>query len=586
MLQKFSLDPRVSQELRAQKKSIQLGLLCSGFSALLAAAMVPFIKFVVQAVEAKDATRLVQLSFAVIALFFVKYFFTRGQVFFLSKAATRLTSSLRIRLFQKIQRLPISYFHEKRAGAIQSVLTNDVNVYLSAVNVVRDSIDGPIKIICGVFMIFWLQPVLAAGAIVILPVIVMVIQRNSKKMRVAQMKVQQDLSNMSGMMQESLQGTRVIKAFAIEQETSDRFAQFVERSYESQMGAARRVATLKPMVELIGAVGIAVVLLLCAYLIQNLGLKNDVLTSFLFSLDLINQGAKNMGSLTQTNAQVTAAADRIYREVFDVEEPLADIKDAKTLATSNGRIEFKNVSFTYPDGTEALDNISFTIEPGESLALVGPSGSGKSTISDLILRFYDPSAGQILYDGTDLRELKTEWLRGQISVVPQQTFLFAGTLEDNIKLGAKSANHEDVLEACTHAHASFIETLPEKLQTEVGERGVRLSGGEAQRISIARAFIRKPKVLILDEATSNLDPISERAVSEALEDIMQGRTTLLIAHRLSTAVRATKIVMLRRGEVLEIGSFEQLMQQNGAFAAMYRAYSQAGAEELEAVLEG
>ena len=232
------------------------------------------------------------------------------------------------------------------------------------------------------------------------------------------------------------------------------------------------------------------------------------------------------------------------------------------------------MSFTYPDGTVALKSVSFDIEPGTSLALVGPSGAGKSTIADLLLRFYDPTEGRILFDGVDIRELKGQWYRAQIGVVPQQTFLFAGTIAENLRLGDPGASHEQIVKSAVAAHADvFIEQTPEKYETVLGERGVRLSGGEGQRIAIARALVRNPKVLLLDEATSNLDAQSERVVTAALEEIMQSRTTLFIAHRLTTAARATRIVVLRRGEVLETGSHDDLMEKGGAYASMFHAFT-------------
>jgi subfamily B ATP-binding cassette protein MsbA len=273
-------------------------------------------------------------------------------------------------------------------------------------------------------------------------------------------------------------------------------------------------------------------------------------------------------------AQVQAAVDRIYTEILEVEETISDQPDAKTLEKLVGRVEFKNVSFTYPDGTPALSNISFVIEPGTSIALVGPSGAGKSTIADLMLRFYDPTEGEILVDGVDIRELKGQWLRSQIGVVPQQTFLFAGTIEENLKLGDSAASMERLEEASKAANATqFIESTEDGFDTNLGERGVRLSGGEGQRLAIARALVKNPKMLLLDEATSNLDAHSEKIVTEALERAMSERTTLFIAHRLTTAARATKIVMLHHGEILEQGTHDELVEQNGAYAGMYRAFS-------------
>lgn len=567
-------DERLTRELRGQRRTIVLGLLCSGVASALTAALVPFIKLILEAVQKAQVSNLSWLSLGVIVLFGIKYWFTRGQVYYLSKAAAMLTSGLRIRLFRKLQALPISFFNDKRAGAIQSVLTNDVSVYQSAVGVVRDAIDGPVKIVLGCAMIIYIQWQLSIAAMLMLPILAIVVQRNGRKMRVAQANVQDDLGHLTAMMQESLQGTRVVKSFSAEERVAGLFETLVDRSLKSQLVAVRRIATLRPTVELIGAVALAIVVLLCGQLVARGQIAVPDLAAFIMGLDVINQGAKNLGSLNQTLAQVHAATDRIYREVLDVPEQHLEDPTAVVPTTVRGKIEFRNVSFAYPDGTQALTQVNFTIDPGTSLALVGPSGSGKSTIADLMLRFYDPTEGQILFDDVDIREVQVSWLRSQIGVVPQQTFLFAGSIADNIRLGAPQATDEEVSEAARMAHAeSFIGNMPRQYETELGERGVRVSGGEMQRIAIARALVRKPKMLLLDEATSSLDAHSEKAVQEALEEVMRGRTTLFIAHRLTSAARADRILMLRRGEVLEQGTHRELNEKDGPYAAMYRAFS-------------
>jgi ABC-type multidrug transport system fused ATPase/permease subunit len=259
---------------------------------------------------------------------------------------------------------------------------------------------------------------------------------------------------------------------------------------------------------------------------------------------------------------------------LDVPEEHIGSRSGQMIPEPQGRIEFKDVGFCYADGTRALDNVSFVIEPGSSLALVGPSGAGKSTIADLMLRFYDPTEGTITFDGVDYKDINVDWLRRQFGVVPQQTLLFAGTISDNLKLGAPDADEAKLFQALESANAKgFVEKAPDGIETFLGERGVRLSGGEGQRLAIARALVRDPVVMILDEATSNLDAHSEKIVTEALERVMQSRTTLFIAHRLTTAARASSIVMLRQGSILEKGTHDDLLKLQGAYAAMYQAYT-------------
>lgn len=514
------------------------------------------------------------MCLAIVGVYGLKYSFTRGQSLFLSRAASELAGELRVRMFRKIQRLPITYFNRTRSGEVQSILTNDVSVYQSAVTLIRDSLDGPVKAVSALAYIVYMQPALSLMAIGTFPIMWWFIQRNGRKMRAAQRAVQENLADVNAVAHEAIMGTRVVKAFAAEDRMVSLFEGKVRTALNSQIRAARRVASLRPMVELIGAVALALVLYVCGWLAFRGQLQISQIAALIFALDVINQGFRALGHVNNTYNQVQAASDRIYGQLLELPEEHAESKGTKTLPNPAGRVEFRNVWFRYPDGTEALRDVSFTLEPGTSLALVGPSGAGKSTIADLLLRFYDPSEGTILFDGVDLKELDQAWLRERIGVVPQQNFLFAGTLADNIRLGKEDASDTEIEEAGRIAHADvFVEKLPGAYGSTIGEGGIGLSGGERQRVAIARALVRQPTVLLLDEATSALDAHSEQAVQEALDEVMRQRTTLFIAHRLTTAARADRILVLRRGEVIEQGSHRELMAQDGAYAGMYRAFS-------------
>lgn len=517
--------------------------------------------------------RLGWICLAVVALFGLKYFFTRSQTFFLSLASTRLASDLRKQLYDKLQRLPTPYFTSKRSGSIQSVLTNDVNVYQTAVSLIRDSIDGPFKAVAALITIFLIQWQLALVALLFIPVLAWFVQRNGRKMKQDQGRVQEDLATLAGVTSEAIGGMRVVKAFAAEERMSEVYSGLVERSFQSQVRAIRRFAQLRPMVELVGALSLATILYICGHMARAGQLQISQIVALTLALDVINQGARALSNVNNTYNQVQAAADRIYREVLDVPEE-ENAPGGRILTDVVGRLTFENVTFEYPDGTKALDQVSFEIEPGTSLALVGPSGAGKSTLADLALRFYQPTTGRILLDGIDIREFDLTWYRRLFGVVPQQTFLFAGTIEENLRLGKPDASPDQFQRATRLAHADvFIDRAPERYQTLLGERGAKLSGGEGQRLAIARALLRDPKLLLLDEATSNLDAESERAVTEALDEVMQKRTTLFIAHRLTTAMRADRILVLRRGQVIEQGAPQALVQQDGVFAGMWRAFN-------------
>ncbi len=572
----LNFDPRVARELKAQKRTIVKALAYTLGTSIVANAMIPIVEYGVRFIRQKNFPGICWLALAVVGIFILKYFLTRGSIYFLTEAGLRIVSDLRVRLFDKLQRLPISYFNAKRSGEIQSVLTNDVQAYQSAVMIIRDSLDGPFKALIAICLVFYLSWQLALVSMVFVPLIAFVVNRSGRKVKRAQGDMQDATARLTAMTSEALQGTRIVRAFGAEDEMAKGYHSHVEDTFISSLQVTKRVASLRPLVELIGAVAIALVLVVSGYLAVHTDFEVEKMAALLFALDVINQGFRTIGYANNTYNQVLASTDRIYREVLDVPEAHEDSASPHDVLQSViGRVEFRGVSFTYPDGTIALEDVSFVIEAGQSLALVGPSGAGKSTVADLLLRFYEPTGGDIFLDGVNLKSLDVAWLRSLIGVVPQQTFLFAGTIADNIRMGKPDATSDEVEQAAKAAHCDvFIEPLPAVYETEIGESGVGLSGGERQRVAIARAIIRKPAILLLDEATSSLDAVSEKHVQEAFDTIMQDRTTLFIAHRLTTAARASRILMLRRGRVLEYGTHRELIEMNGAYAAMYQAFNE------------
>lgn len=594
----YKLDSRILSELRGQKRFITLGLACTIVTALLYGGTLALLKKCVEMIEsiareaglgeksnpvlqAQNLQILAWVCVAVVFNFLLRYFFTRGSVLYLNIASNRLTADLRRRLLTRLLRLPIGYFSDKRVGAVQSVVSNDVNVFQMAIGIIRESIEAPLKATVALVAIFLIKWQLALITLLMVPVLAVVIQRNNARMKSATHQVQENLAEVGATTTELLQGVRVVKAFGAEERTAQDYETLNERLFAAQLRSAKITASLRPMVELIGASALAVVFYISGMLASKGQLQFADVAALAFAMDTVNQGFRSLGSLSNTAAQVQTAVDRLYANVFDLPEE-SSLSGSRTLTNVTGKLEFKNVSFTYPDGTTALENVSFVIEPGESLALVGPSGSGKSTVADLVQRFYEPSSGQILLDGVDIRELDVEFLRGLIGVVPQHTFLFVGSIEDNVRLGSPNASDADVHDALAKSNAlDFTLSMNDRESSSLGERGTKLSGGQMQRVAIARAILRQPKLLLLDEATSALDATSEKLVTEALEEVMHNRTTLFIAHRLTTAARADKIVLLNRGTVIEQGSHQELMAKNGEYAALFRVFS-SGLFETEA----
>ncbi len=577
---RFRFDPRIKRELLGQKRSIMIGVGSSALAASLYGLTLNYTQSAVDTIDVLHKTHesskfddLAKYCLILVLIFLLRYIFVRFQTYYLAEAVARLTTALRKKLMSKLLRLPVTYFNEKRSGAVQSILTNDVNVFQSAVQILRDSVEAPIKALVSLSYIVFMQWQMAVVTFLMIPVLGIIVNQNSKKMRRAQADVQVDLAEVGAVTQETLQGVRVVKSFSAEAQMDKQYASLIQKSLNSQLRTAKLVAKLKPLVELLGAVGLILAFLIGGWLALHGDLRVSKMVVLAIALDNINQGFRGISGLSSTYSAVQAAADRIYGEILDVPEP-PEHSGSLQLKTVKGEIEFRNVSFAYPDGTPALMNVSFTIEPGTSLALVGPSGAGKSTIADLLLRFYEPSDGAIYLDGVNIKDLDVAWLRNQVGVVPQQTFLFAGSIDDNLRLGAPEASEEQIGKALRMAHAeNFTAEFRERNLPVLGERGVKLSGGQMQRIAIARALIREPSLLLLDEATSALDAASEQAVTEALQEVMETRTTLFIAHRLTTAARATKILLLKRGQVVEIGSHRELVDKDGEYAALFRLFS-------------
>lgn len=491
--------------------------------------------------------------------------------YLIASVTNRIGTNVRDDMFEHLQTLPLSYFHYSRIGHIVSRMSYDVGLIQNSSQVVMQAIDGPLIIIGGLARMFTLSWHLALATMVFVPVLAVGLDRLTKRIRSLTSDTQARLADVNAYVDESIRGVRIIKSFGMESEEIERFKRANARSLSAALRAARRNALVHPAVELMGAVAVGFIVLLGGWMLARRDITFPDLISFTFLAFVVSGSFKNFGRLNVLYQQTMAGAERIF-ELLDTTSDIVEAPDAIELADVKGRVEFRDVRFEYSPGEVVLDGVSFTIEPGQVVAIVGPSGAGKSTIADLIPRFYDVSGGQVLVEGVDVRRIKIASLREQIGMVPQETILFSGTIADNISYGRPGASKEEIVEAAKAANAhEFIEPLPDGYDTVLGEGGVGLSGGQRQRIAIARALLKDPRILILDEATSSLDAASEGVVQEALERLMRGRSTLIIAHRLSTVTGADRILVLDRGVIVESGTYEQLLSGGGLFAQLYSA---------------
>jgi len=531
----------------------------------------------------KDGRMLTWIPLAIILLYLLKGACNYGQTIIMSYIGQRIIADLRNNLYWQIQRQSLAFFTKHPTGLLMSRITNDVAYVQGAVSeAVTSLLRDSSTLIFLIFVVFYRDWQLAIIGMLVFPVTIFPIAKFGRKMRTVATSTQVTMGTLTSMLQETIAGTRIVKAFGREDYENERFARNNERLLELTLKSVRVNAVSSPFMEFLGGIGIAAIIFYGGSQVINGKSTPGTFFSFLTALIMLYEPIKRLTNVNNTIQQGIAGAERVF-SLIDAVPEIRNKPEATVLPKISRSIELQNVTFRYEEAT-ILNNVNLTIRAGEVIAFVGMSGGGKTTLVNLIPRFYDVTAGQLLIDGHDVRDVTLESLRGQIAIVTQQTILFNDTVRNNIAYGDLERPEADIWRAARAANAhDFILGLPQGYDTVIGEQGTKLSGGEKQRVSIARALLKDAPILILDEATSSLDTEAEMEVQVALDNLMQGRTTMVIAHRLSTVRNADRIVVIAGGEIVEEGTHDELLNRKGEY---YKLYSMQFREENDLKAKG
>lgn len=572
---------RLLSYCRPYKMRLAAALACMVLSAIFGIIPPWLIKNVVDDVLInKESSTLDLLAFGIVALYILKALFGYGHMYLMTWVGQKVVIDIRLELYDHTQRLSLAKLYSKRSGEFLSRITNDVATLqnILAAVVVDFVVQGCtfIGIICFLLFINWK---LTLVTFVVTPLAVLVIDKASSKLREVGGTIQEKLAMVAAIAQEALSSIRIVRAFVTEEKEYARFEDESNRHFKAVMKGTQVRGLLEGIVEVILIAALAFILWFGGRDVIKGRLTAGELLAFLTYIGLLVQPIRVLSRVISTIQQGVASADRVF-EILDEknEVPLPD--DPVVLSPMEGRISFRDVWFAYNDRAWVLKGLDFEIVNGQKVAVVGSTGAGKSTLADLVMRFYDPQKGRILIDGTDIRQLDLKTYRRQIGVVPQDPVLMKGTLAYNIGYGFEGVTDADLIKAAEIAGIlDFIRSLPDGFDTGVGERGVTLSGGQRQRIAIARAVVRDPRILIMDEATSSLDALVEQQVQDAMRKAMEGRTSIIIAHRLSTIRDAGRIAVLSGGKLVEQGTHEELISMKGHYQRLFMASNGEHGEE-------
>ena len=575
-MKKIKLDFGGIQKLKKYIKKyyilIILNLLLATISSLVSSAPIALIKRLFdKGIAGKSEKDILYAAGAMIMLAAVGAVLMYWNTIFSTVISSSIYKDIVTDIYNKIQTLDMEYFSSKKIGDMMTRVMTDPSNINSIILEIFDMISEIIKVVFFLGIAFYIDFDLTLGVMVVTPILVITVRRYAKRLKRSGRQRQEALDGLNSKLQETLSGIRIIRAFATEEYEINNFKKKNNSLKKIAVRSARYNAKANSIMEALNYIIIALLLMFSGY--RVLRAKNFTPGDFVTIIGAISSmytPAKR--AMTRFNAiSVNLSSITRVSEILEEIPNIVNRPDCIKFENFLNNINFENVDFKYKDNPEKiLKNINLTVKKGETVAFVGNSGGGKSTLVNLIPRFFDVSNGSIKIDGTDIRNYDIKSLRKAIGIVPQETFLFAGTILSNIRYGRQNATREEIVEAATQANAhEFIESLPDGYDTEIGERGVKLSGGQKQRIAIARAILENPQILILDEATSALDNESEKLVQDALEKLMKGKTTFIIAHRLTTIENSNKIVVIQKGEIKEIGNHNELLSKNGIYKALY-----------------